>query len=53
LTLGAGQFPNNIGTLGGWISNPQQLKPGVRMPSYGGFQGEDLRALAGYLESLK
>jgi cytochrome c oxidase subunit 2 len=52
-TLGAGQFPNNIGTLGGWISNPQQLKPGVRMPSYGGFQGEDLRALAGYLGSLK
>jgi cytochrome c oxidase subunit II len=25
----------------------------VRMPSYGSFTGEDLRALAGYLESLK
>jgi cytochrome c oxidase subunit 2 len=53
LTLGAGQFPNNTGTLGGWIANTQHLKPGVRMPSYGGFEGEDLRALAGYLESLK
>jgi cytochrome c oxidase subunit 2 len=52
-TIGAGQFPNNIGTLGGWIANTQHIKPGVRMPSYGSFTGEDLRALAGYLESLK
>jgi cytochrome c oxidase subunit 2 len=52
-TIGAGQFPNNIGTLAGWIANTQHIKPGVRMPSYGSFTGEDLRALAGYLESLK
>ncbi|MCB5175724.1 cytochrome c oxidase subunit II [Microvirga lenta] len=52
-TIGAGQFPNNIGTLGGWIANTQHLKPGVRMPSYGMLTGEDLRAIAGYLESLK
>ena len=31
----------------------QHIKPGARMPSYGSFTGEDLRALAGYLESLK
>jgi cytochrome c oxidase subunit 2 len=52
-TIGAGQFPNNIGTLAGWIANTQHIKPGVRMPSYGSFTGEELRALAGYLESLK
>jgi len=52
-TIGAGQFPNNVGTLAGWIANTQHLKPGVRMPSYGMLTGEDLRAVAGYLESLK
>ena len=52
-TIGAGQFPNNIGTVGGWIANTQHIKPGVRMPSYGMLTGEDLRALAGYLENLK
>jgi cytochrome c oxidase subunit 2 len=52
-TIGAGQFPNNIGTLAGWIANVQHIKPGARMPSYGSLTGEDLRALAGYLESLK
>ncbi|WP_245444505.1 cytochrome c oxidase subunit II [Microvirga sp. KLBC 81] len=52
-TIGAGQFPNNIGTLAGWIANVQHIKPGSRMPSYGSLAGEDLRALAGYLESLK
>jgi cytochrome c oxidase subunit 2 len=52
-TIGAGQFPNNIGTLAGWIANTQEIKPGARMPSYGSLKGEDLRALAGYLESLK
>jgi cytochrome c oxidase subunit 2 len=52
-TIGAGQFPNNVGTLAGWVANVQHIKPGARMPSYGSFTGEDLRALAGYLESLK
>jgi cytochrome c oxidase subunit 2 len=52
-SIGAGQFPNNVGTLAGWISNTQHIKPGVRMPSYGMLTGEDLRALAGYLENLK
>lgn len=52
-TIGAGQFPNNVGTLAGWIANIQHIKPGARMPSYGSLTGEDLRALAGYLESLE
>jgi cytochrome c oxidase subunit 2 len=52
-SIGAGQFPNNVGTLAGWVANTQHLKPGVRMPSYGSLAGEELRAIAGYLESLK
>jgi cytochrome c oxidase subunit 2 len=52
-TIGGGQFPNNIGTLAGWIANTQHIKAGARMPSYGSLSGEDLRALAGYMESLK
>lgn len=52
-SIGAGQFPNNVGTLGGWISNSQHLKPGIRMPSYGMLAGEDLRAVAGYMDSLE
>jgi cytochrome c oxidase subunit 2 len=52
-SIGAAQFPNNVGTLAGWIADTQHLKGGVRMPSYGSLGGEDLRAVAGYLESLQ
>jgi cytochrome c oxidase subunit 2 len=52
-SIGAGQFPNNIGTLAGWVADTQHLKGGVRMPSYGSLNGEELRAIAGYLESLE
>ncbi|MDQ3137975.1 MAG: cytochrome c oxidase subunit II, partial [Gemmatimonadota bacterium] len=31
-TLAAGALPNSFGHLGGWIANPQALKPGTRMP---------------------
>lgn len=53
LTIGAGILPNTVGTLAGWIADSQQIKPGNRMPSFGTFTGEELRALAAYLESLK
>lgn len=52
-TIGAGMFPNNQGTLAGWIADSQHLKPNNRMPSFPVFTGEELRALAAYLESLK
>jgi cytochrome c oxidase subunit 2 len=52
-SIGAAQFPNNVGTLAGWIADTQHLKPGVRMPSYGMLPGEDLRAIAAYLGSLE
>jgi cytochrome c oxidase subunit 2 len=53
LTLAAGMLPNNAGTLAGWIASSQRIKPGNLMPSFGEFSGEDLRALAGYLEDLQ
>ena len=53
VSLAAGTYPNNVGTLAGWISSAQHLKPGNLMPSFGNLQGEELRAIAAYLESLK
>jgi cytochrome c oxidase subunit 2 len=53
LTIGAGLLPNNAGALAGWIASSQHLKPGNLMPSFGMLPGEELRSLAGYLESLK
>ena len=53
LSIGAGILPNNRGTIAGWIVSSQHLKPGNLMPSMRGFGGEELRALAAYVESLK
>lgn len=53
LTLGAGTLPNGPGSLAGWITDPQHIKPGVRMPGYRLESGEDLRALATYLQELR
>jgi cytochrome c oxidase subunit II len=50
--LAAGTFPNTPENLGAWISNPQNFKPGVKMPS-NPFTTADLNALVEYLESLK
>jgi cytochrome c oxidase subunit II len=52
-TLGAGLLPNNPGAAAGWIASSQHLKPGNLMPSFPMFTGEELRALAAYLESLQ
>jgi len=52
-SLAAGILPNNAGTLASWISGAQQLKPGNLMPSMGVFSGDELRAVAAYLESLR
>jgi cytochrome c oxidase subunit 2 len=46
-------LPRNAGTIAGWITSSQHLKPGNLMPSFHEFSGEDLRALAGYLESRR
>lgn len=52
-SVGAGILPNNRGTLMGWIGNAQAIKPGNRMPSYDMLSGDEIRALAVYLETLK
>ena len=51
-TLGAGTLTNTRGNLGGWVVDPQSIKPGVRMPS-NQIAPKDLRHLLDYLQTLK
>jgi cytochrome c oxidase subunit II len=51
-TLAAVTIPNTRGDLGGWVLDPQHIKPGNRMPA-GELSGEELEALLDYLESLE
>jgi cytochrome c oxidase subunit 2 len=51
-TLAAGTLPNTRGNLGGWILNPQAIKPGVKMPA-NALSPDDLQALLAYLETLR
>lgn len=52
MTLAAGTLPNTRGNLGGWIVDPQSIKPGVHMPS-NNLDPKQLRALIAYLEGLQ
>lgn len=52
LTLAGGTLPNTSGNLGGWIENPDRLKPGVHMPAIP-MDGASLQAIVQYLEMLK
>lgn len=51
-TLAAATLDNHVGTLAGWIADPQSAKPGNRMPPAKDLPGPQLRALAAYLASL-
>ena len=51
--IAAGTLRNHRGTLAGWIADPQSIKPGARMPAASELDGETLRALATWLESIK
>lgn len=51
-TIAAGTVPNTAVDLARWITDPQQLKPGARMPPTGLSTG-DLQALVAYLETLR
>lgn len=53
LTIAAGTLPNTRGNLEGWIANAQSLKPGTKMPTLSIYSGEQLRAIAAYVSSLK
>lgn len=52
LNIGAGTFPMNRGHLYAWLADPQQAKPGNKMPVIG-LEPDQLHAVATYLESLK
>jgi len=51
-TIAAGTLPNNRGNLGGWIVDPQTVKPGNHMPAMS-MPSEELQALLSYLETLR
>lgn len=51
-TIAAATLPNTLGHLSGWISNPQTIKPGARMPNLG-LSGPDLASIRTYLLTLK
>jgi cytochrome c oxidase subunit 2 len=52
LTLAAGQLPNTIGHLTGWVANPQAIKPGSLMPAVP-LAPRELHAIVHYLRSLR
>lgn len=52
LTLAAGTLENNVGNLGGWILDPQHIKPGSLMPATP-LTGPELQALLAYLSTLQ
>jgi cytochrome c oxidase subunit 2 len=51
-TFGAGLYPNTQEDVTRWIVNPQEAKPGNKMPNLNLSQ-EDAGAIAAYLRSLK
>ena len=52
MTIAAGTLPNTRGHLGGWVVDPQRIKPGARMPP-NQLAADELHALLDYLQSLK
>jgi cytochrome c oxidase subunit II len=51
-TIAAGTLPNETATLAAWIADPQEFKPGNKMPIVP-LNPEELAALTAYLEGLK
>jgi len=51
-TLAADMLPNTVANLSGWIANPQQIKPGSRMPNLD-LSAPQLAAIRDYLLTLK
>ncbi|SFS30050.1 cytochrome c oxidase subunit II [Marininema halotolerans] len=49
----AGVLDNNPQNLRAWLQNPQNVKPGSRMPSFAHLEKKQIDALVEYLESLK
>jgi cytochrome c oxidase subunit 2 len=52
-SLGAAILPNRAGTVAGWITSSQHLKPGNLMPEFRQFTAAEVQALVAYLGSLE
>jgi len=50
--IAAGSLQNTREHLASWITDPQKIKPGIRMPM-NTYSDDDLNALVAYLETLK
>ncbi len=50
-TVAAGAIPNTIGSLSGWIADPQHIKPGNLMPAPD-ISGPELSRIRAFLETL-
>jgi cytochrome c oxidase subunit 2 len=51
-TLAAATIPNTRGWLGGWVMDPQGIKPGAHMPP-NDMRPDELQALLAYLQGLR
>ncbi len=51
-TIAAGTLPNNVGSLSGWIADPQAIKPGTLMPIVY-LSGPELNDIRSFLLTLK
>jgi cytochrome c oxidase subunit 2 len=52
MTVAAGTLPNTRAHLHEWVSNPQRIKPGTRMPA-SPLSRDELDAVLSYLRSLR
>ena len=51
-TIAAGMLANTRGTLAAWVADPQNVKPGSKMPLVP-LSADELRALSAYLAGLR
>jgi cytochrome c oxidase subunit 2 len=51
--LAANTLPNDVASLEAWVTHAQSLKPYAQMPNITAFDGEELRALAAFLQGLR
>ncbi|MCW8193873.1 cytochrome c oxidase subunit II [Proteobacteria bacterium 005FR1] len=53
LSLGADILPTTPEAFRRWIAHTEEIKPGVKMPSFGMLPDEQLQAMAAYLSGLQ
>jgi len=53
LYLAAGTLPNDPEAFATWIGQTERIKPGAHMPAFRTLSGNDLAALAAYLDNLR